>query len=319
MSTTTTTIADLPNEILLSILHFLGTVDPQCLLLSQRTNTRFRALAGDVLFSPIPNPNSIPVPNPTATTTATPHSHNNNDEFLRARFAPLLDTAACFTPDEKKRAPCLSLDGDAALPFRRLPWAREARRRDAYLRPAASWRRLGLCLGMGMGGAAVPVRTLHVVKNYAAAGEGPDQVAYGQVDGGGGGGGGVALGTYFDMLLLSREGPQGGGEGALTYGEETGSWALLPRRGLRSFDVLCAYECFIPDDEALVARDESAAILFVQGGRGCSGPEREREDAWIERLVEQVRGREGGVGLKLLPWQGPRRERRSEDEGEDEE
>ncbi|KAI1641123.1 hypothetical protein F4809DRAFT_658957 [Biscogniauxia mediterranea] len=304
MPTTTITIADLPNEILLSILHLLGTVDPQCLLLSQRTSTRLRALARDVLFSS----SSLSIPIPT-----TPHS---NDRFLRARFAPLLDTAACFTPEEKARARHLSLDGDAALPFRRLPWARA--RRDAYLRPGASWRGLGLGLACGM---AAPVSTLHVVRSYAAGGEGgPDEVAYGQVDGGGGGGqggaGGITLGAYFDMLLLSslssREGAQGGD--GVTYGAETGSWVLLPGRGLRSFDVLWEYECFIADDEELVVRDESAAILFVQGGRGCRGP-LGREDAWVERLVEEARKREGG-GLKLLPWQGPCRERRSEDEDE---
>ncbi|KAI1494411.1 hypothetical protein F5X96DRAFT_590371 [Biscogniauxia mediterranea] len=297
-TTTTTTIADLPNEILLSILHLLGTVDPQCLLLSQRTSTRLRALARDVLFSS--SSFSIPIP-----TTTQPH---NNDLFLRARFAPLLDTAACFTPEEKARARArhLSLDGDAALPFRRLPWAR-----DAYLRPGASWRGLGLGLACGM---AAPLRTLHVVRSYAAAGEGgrPDEVAYGQVGGGGGAGGIITLGAYFDMLLLSSSWDGGG----VTYGAETGSWVLLPGRGLRSFDVLWEYECFIADDEELVVRDESAAILFVQGGRGCRGPLGGREDAWIERLVEEARGREGR-GLKVLPWQGPCRERRSEDEEEE--
>lgn len=193
-------------------------------------------------------------------------------------FAPLFSTSACFTPAERRRSPWfLSLDGDVARPFRRLPWAAHGPsdggagdshgdagpRRESYLRPGASWRGLGVTLARG-----APVTRLEVVKSYSSETfneDGRDHVQHLLVDLSASGGF-LTMGVLYDLLLC------GGGVGdgsAATFGGETGAWDLLVGRRLRSFDLLVEYECFIPDDEELVdsgPEAEGSAILYVRGG-----------------------------------------------------
>lgn len=184
-------------------------------------------------------------------------------------FAPLFTTSACFSPAERRRSPWfLSLDGDVSRPFRRLPWAAAAcgdpaPRREAYLRPGASWRGLSVTLARG-----APVTRLEVVKSYSSETfneDGRDHVQHLLVDLSASGGF-LTMGVLYDLLLC------GGGVGddsAATFGGETGAWDLLVGRRLRSFDLLAEYECFIPDDEELVDSGpdaEGSAILYVRGG-----------------------------------------------------
>lgn len=187
-------------------------------------------------------------------------------------FAPLFTTSACFTPAERRRSPWfLSLDGDVARPFRRLPWAAAAERgdpaprRESYLGPGASWRGLSVTLAR-----RAPVTRLEVVKSYSSETfneDGRDHVQHLLVDlSAPAAGGFLTMGVLYDLLLC------GGGVGdgsAATFGGETGAWDLLVGRRLRSFDLLAEYECFIPDDEELVdsgPEAEGSAILYVRGG-----------------------------------------------------
>ncbi|KAI7775121.1 hypothetical protein LA080_007354 [Diaporthe eres] len=192
---------------------------------------------------------------------------------LARAFAPLLSSAACFTPAERASMRWfLSLNGDVARPFRRLPWAGAGggggdqvskARRDAYLRPGASWRGLSVTFARGP-----PVTRLEVVKSYSSEhfnAHGRDHVQHLLVDLSASGGF-LTVGLLYDLLLC------GGGVGddsAATFGGETGAWDLLLGRRLRSYDLLVEYECFIPDDEQLVDSGpgaEGSAILYVRGG-----------------------------------------------------
>lgn len=192
---------------------------------------------------------------------------------LRQTFAPLFSSAACFTPAERRSMRWfLSLNGDVAQPFRRLPWAAGgdddggAALRDVYLRPDASWRGLSVTFAR-----APPVTRLEVVKSYSSEDfneDGRDHVQHLLVDlsAPGSGAGFLTMGLLYDLLLC---GGCVGDDTAATFGGETGAWDLLLGRRLRSYDLLVEYECFIPDDEELVDLGDGAegsAILYVRGG-----------------------------------------------------
>lgn len=192
---------------------------------------------------------------------------------LARDFAPLFSSAACFTPAERGRSPWfLSLNGDVARPFRRLPWAAPRRcgdgdgsaaPRDAYLRPGASWRDLSVTFARGP-----PITRLEVVKSYSSEDlneDGRDHVQHLLVDLSASGGF-LTMGLLYDLLLC---GGAVGDDSAATFDGETGAWDLLPGRRLRSYDLLVEYECFIPEDDELVdsgPEAEGSAILYVRGG-----------------------------------------------------
>lgn len=189
-------------------------------------------------------------------------------------FGPLFSSAACFTRAERSRMRWfLSLNGDVARPFRRLPWAcggdggddgGGTALRDAYLRPDASWRGLSVTLARGP-----PITRLEVVKSYSSedlSEDGRDHVQHLLVDLSASGGGFLTMGLLWDLLLCG--GAVGDGTAA-TFGGDTGAWDLLLGRRLRSYGLLVEYECFIPDDEELVDSGpgaEGSAILYVRGG-----------------------------------------------------
>lgn len=196
----------------------------------------------------------------------------------------------------------LSLNGDAARPFRRLPWAGcgsggSTASRDAYLRPGASWRGLSVTFAHGP-----PVTRLEVVKSYSSEElneDGRDHVEHLLVDlsapaSSGGGSGFLTMGLLYDLLLCG--GAVGDGSAA-TFGRETGAWDLLLGRRLRSYDLLVEYECFIPDDDELVdsgPEAEGSAILYVRGGtvevddqdRRFQEPEDDDDDdGWLPQIL----------------------------------
>lgn len=189
---------------------------------------------------------------------------------LAQAFAPLFSSAACFTPAERTSMRWfLSLNGDVARPFRRLPWAARGgddgntAPRDAYLRPGASWRHLSVTFARGP-----PITRLEIVKSYSNENfneDGRDHVQHLLVDLSSSGGF-LTMGLLYDLLLC------GGGVGddsVATFGRETGAWDLILGRKLRNSDRLIAYECFIPDDEETVDSGpgaEGSAILYVRGG-----------------------------------------------------
>ncbi|CAJ2513172.1 Uu.00g012910.m01.CDS01 [Anthostomella pinea] len=264
-------LPNLPNEILIAILERLANTDLQSLISSQRTSSRFHALARDILFNTQGHHLNAPAP-------------SSFPGFLKARFGYILNTAACFTEAEKKtRIFYLSLNGDSTRPFRRFPWARDRDTRAAYLRPDASWRALSPTFG------TAPITHLDVVRSYACDFEGADVVSYAQADLPPSG---LTLGMLWDMLLSD------GG----TFGSDTGSWEVQLGRRLRSFDTLWEFQCFITDNEALVVRGDEAAeaaILYVRGSQdSVTPPLRCDEDGWIP-------GRIGECPPRLLPWQGP--------------
>ncbi|KAF2968462.1 hypothetical protein GQX73_g5094 [Xylaria multiplex] len=131
-------LQDLPNEALILILRFLGALDLQSTIRVQRVSRRFRdVIQGAVLHSsPGSRANSH-------SEVAFGSSGAEINPLLRAKFNGLFDSADCFTAAERNRYWVLTLDGDATLPFRRLPWPS----RDAFLRPEASWRGLSPTFG----------------------------------------------------------------------------------------------------------------------------------------------------------------------------
>ncbi|KAI1379658.1 hypothetical protein F4677DRAFT_338520 [Hypoxylon crocopeplum] len=263
-------LLSLPNEILIAILEALATVDLKALITSQLTNRRFNALVQDAIYN-IQN-------------ISTAYYEDDDDEIRihplwRTTFKGLFNTADCFTVMEKRRMAFLSLNGDYTLPFYRLPWAQKESKRNAYLRPGASWRNISLTFG------GPPIKHLDVVKSYSAP-EG-DSVEYYQLDLASSG---MTMGLFYDVLLCENA----------TYGSETGSWELILRRRLRSYDVLSEYECFIPDDRDLVDFGEEArqaAVLYVRGGPvNPYSPYGLEDDSWIAK---------NRTKQHLLPWQGP--------------
>lgn len=289
-------LTDLPTETLLLILQFLSRIDLATFLRCQTTSKRFRLLVQDCLFGPGKDDNYERVS--TGAQQVQP--------LLLSRFRPLFRSLYCFTPLERTRRPVLTLGGDYARPFKRLPWAKSADERKAYL-PAdveASWRTLSVTFGCGPS-----ITRLDVVKSYSSEefnDEGRDHVQYLQVDlqsaSSSSSTGSLTMGLLYDLLLCG--GPVGSNDAA-TFGRETGSWELLPGRALRSADVLRAYECFIAADDDLVDAGPDAArsaILYVQGGTvnpnggsRLAGP-MDASD-WEPEML--------GPRPKLLPWQGP--------------
>ncbi|KAI8962213.1 hypothetical protein F5Y11DRAFT_196779 [Daldinia sp. FL1419] len=263
-------LLNLPNEILISILDALADIDLQSLVLLQLMNRRLHALVRDILY--VVKDVSITENNDDAEATRI-------HPLWMTKFNSLFNTSDCFSDVERKKMAFLTLDGDYTLPFCRLPWAQTESKRDAYLRPEASWREISLTFGRA------PITHLDVIKSYSAP-EG-DAVDYYQVDLPLSG---ITMGIYYDILL---------GEKA-TYRHETGSWELIVGRRLHSFDVLSEYECFIRDDRDLVEFGKEAgqaAILYVRGSpvNRQFNPEVEK-DRWVFNSQ---------IDRRLLRWQGP--------------
>ncbi|KAI1099380.1 hypothetical protein F4804DRAFT_322051 [Jackrogersella minutella] len=260
----------LPNEILITILELLATVDLQSLITSQLTNRRIHALVQDALYNIQNNPGSTHVAD-----AGNPQIH----PLWKTKFKGLFNTADCFTAAEKSSLVYLTLDGDYTLPFRKLPWAQEDNVRRAYLRPGASWRDISLTFGRA------PITHLDVVKTFSVSGG--DSVEYYQVELPPSG---MTMGLFYDVLLCDKA----------TYGRKTGSWELIVGKRLRSYDILSEYECFIPDDEDLVESGETAqqaAVLYAQGGPvSHSSTSEAGENEWTVSSQNKQR---------LLPWQGP--------------
>ncbi|KAG6357806.1 hypothetical protein INS49_013685 [Diaporthe citri] len=258
---------------------------------TQATCRTFRLLAQEILSHP---------PRPLRTSRLLegqdPSTATSLNPVLAQAFAPLFSSAVCFTSAERKsRRWFLSLIGDVALPFRRLPWAAcggddgNTALRDAYLRPAASWRGLSVTFARGP-----PVTRLEVVKSYSSEDfneDGRDHMQHLLVDLSASGGF-LTMGLLYDLLLC---GGAVGDDSAATFGAETGAWDLLLGRRLRSYDLLVEYECFIPGDEELVDSGpgaEGSAILYVRGGtvevddqdRRFEEPE-EDDVAWVPEIL----------------------------------
>ncbi|KAI0194891.1 hypothetical protein EV127DRAFT_383311 [Xylaria flabelliformis] len=207
-------LQDLPNEILILILKFLGAIDLQSTLLAQRVSRRFQGVIQDVILYSASNSRVN-----SCSESSTGISWVDINPLLQAKFRGLFDSADCFTEAERARYWALTLDGDSTLPFKRLPWAADSplASRDAFLRSEASWRRLSPTFGT-----APPIRHLDVVKSFE--GDYGSPVAYFQVDIPHPG---LSMGLLYDILLC---------EEAL-YGPDTGSWQLLVGKYMKSFDV----------------------------------------------------------------------------------
>ncbi|KAI0485770.1 hypothetical protein F4859DRAFT_394692 [Xylaria cf. heliscus] len=273
-------LQDLPNETLILILSFLSAIDLQSTLLAQRVSRRFRGVIQDAILR---SASSTARAKPHSESVAAGASEAEINPLLQAKFRGLFNSADCFTEAERARYWVLTLDGDFTLPFRRLPWAADARlaSRDAFLRPEASWCGLSPTFGT-----SPPMRHLDVVKSFESDAGSP--VAYFQVELPPSG---LSMGLLYDILLC---------EEAL-YGLDTGSWQLLVGKSLKSFDVLYRWGCFIidqPGESQLVREKPDAAILFVRGGERCSHTTLNQNDWTPQRLVKESRP-------KFLPWQGP--------------
>lgn len=215
-------------------------------------------------------------------------------------FGHLFKSATCFTDAEHRRTRWfLSLEGDVARPFRRLPWAAAERGgggdedgdgeagnlREVYLRPGASWRDISVTFAR-----ASPITRLEIIKSYSSEDlneEGRDHVQYLLVDLSGGGGF-LTMGLLYDLLLCGGE---VGDDSAATFGGETGAWDLLLGRRLRSHDLLVEYECFIHNDEELVdsgPEAEGSAILYVRGGSVDVGDQDRRFSAFEDDEIGWV-------------------------------
>ncbi|KAK8089119.1 hypothetical protein PG997_004080 [Apiospora hydei] len=266
----------LPTEILIQILQYVRHVDFGAFLFSQAASRLFRSIIQDMIISA----------QQPSLSSAQGQERPCLHPFLQRRFAPLFNTTAAFTAEERVKNVYyyLSLEGDCTLPFRRLPWAQDEAEREIYLRPEASWRRLPLLAGDG--GA---ITQLEIVKNYTT--QTSDTVEYLQVE--------LpslqqqlTMGTFYDLLL---------GEQA-TYGWETGSWELHLGTRLRNIDLLFEYECYVYNDPELVDLDAPphCAVLHVLGGSGC-----DQEFAgvdWETCWKPQVLGQKPP---RCLSWQGP--------------
>lgn len=220
-------------------------------------------------------------------------------------FGPLFKSATCFTDAEHRRTRWfLSLEGDVARPFRRLPWAAAARGgagagagdgdddgetgpllREVYLRPGASWRDISVTFAR-----APPITRLEIIKSYSSEDlneDGRDHVQYLLVDLSGSGGF-LTMGLLYDLLLCGGE---VGDDSAATFGAETGAWDLLLGRRLRSHDLLVEYECFIHNDEELVdsgPEAEGSAILYMRGGTVDVGDQDRRFSAFEDDEIGWV-------------------------------
>ncbi|KAI1281680.1 hypothetical protein F5Y07DRAFT_411744 [Xylaria sp. FL0933] len=283
-------LQDLPTETLILILRFLGAIDLQSTLLAQRVNRRFRDVIQDVVLRGASTSSSSSSSSYTQSGSTDPQRYPSEvgraaiNPLLQRKFKGLFDSSDCFTSLERARFWFLTLDGDATLPFRRLPWAAAAAgqpSRDVFLRPGASWRGLSPTFGI-----APRTRRLDVVKSFEGDTQSP--VAYFQVELPESG---LTMELLYDILLC---------EEAL-YGSDTGSWQLLFGKRFKSFDVLYRWGCFIidePGESELVGEAPDAAILYVRGGDGCSETVL-GEYAWMPRRLGK------GCKPKFLPWQGP--------------
>ncbi|KAI0539368.1 hypothetical protein GGR58DRAFT_237792 [Xylaria digitata] len=267
-----TALQHLPNEALVLILRFLGAMDLQSTIRAQSVSRRFRdVIQGAVLRSALGSRANAD------SKVALGSSGGEINPFLRAKFKGLFNSADCFP--EATRFWGETLDGDATLPFRQLPWPS----RDAFLRPEASWRGLSPTFGM-----SPPTRRLDVVKTFESDPRNP--VEYFQVELPDSG---LSMGLLYDILLC---------EEAL-YGSCTGDWKLLFGMGLDSFDFLYRWGCFVIDDDdepgesEFVCQTPDAAILFVFDIRG-SGEVVLDMDEWMPQRLMSSRP-------KFLPWQGP--------------
>lgn len=288
-------ITDLPPELLFPILVHLSIIHLPTFLNCQATCTTFRLLAQDVLSRPPVPTSTLPAAisaDEDADRRTGPRPSCSPNPLLARNFSPLFSSSNCFTQAERQSVRWfLTLNGDVARPFRRLPWARDAAARERYLlRPGASWRGLGVTFGAGP-----PVTRLDIVKNYSSEDlneDGRDHVQHLQVDMPAACGF-LTMGLLYDLLLC---GGAVGDERAATFGGETGSWELMLGARLRSHDLLLEYECFVKDDEDLVDRGPDAAqsaILLVRGGT-VDGADQDRrfgelEDDGVE-WVPQILG-----------------------------
>lgn len=287
-----TFLTDLPLENLLPILEHLSLVDISTFLTSQATCSIFRSVVRDIIARPPAPPwtHLLPAPDDDEEEAGDAHYEElpspGAHPFLMTRFPPLFRSSTCFTADERRATSWfLTLDGDAARPFRCLPWARGARARERYLRGGASWRGLGVTFGLGP-----PVTRVEIVKSYSG-GDGRDRVQYLLVDDVPAPGF-LTMGLLYDLLLC---GGVVGDAGAATFGGETGSWEVVIGARLRDHDLLLEYECFILDDEDLVDRGPDAAqsaILYVRGGT-VDGHDQDRrfgelEDEEVEWVPEPL-------------------------------
>ncbi|KAI1364256.1 hypothetical protein F5Y08DRAFT_307526 [Xylaria arbuscula] len=271
-------LQDLPTETWILIIRFLGAFDLQTTILSQRVSRKFRDIIQDVVFH---RSFSTMAPVDAESPSIAACSKVKTNPLLRDKFNGLFDSADCFTVAERARYWVLTLDGDATMPFRRLPWATTVLSRDIFLRPEASWRGLSPTFGV-----APRTRRLDVVKTFESDAGSP--VSYSQVEIPESG---LSMGLLYDILLCEET----------LYGPDTGSWQLLVGKSLKSFDVLYRWGCFIidePGESQLVSETPDAAILFVRGGEGCSETVLGRDEWAPQRLVKNVKP-------KFLPWQGP--------------
>lgn len=282
-------IEELPNELLSLVLEWLARADLRTLLRCRQASKRFRLLVADCLFGP--------------TKEKIVRSNGQVQPLLMAHFQFLFRSGDCFTPTERAEMFYLTLEGDCTRPFKRLPWAQDPKKRQAFLRPRASWRDLGVSFGCGM-----PVTQLEIVKTYSSEEfneEGRDHVQYMQVDlEVSSTTGHLTMGLLYDLLLC--HGAVGCAD-AITFGtQETGSWELFLGKRLRSADTLFEYECFIASDEVLVDSSiaaGSSAILFVQGGStDASDDDRGGNDGYVDEWEPTLLG----PRPSLLPWQGPK-------------
>ncbi|KAI1073884.1 hypothetical protein F5B20DRAFT_565386 [Whalleya microplaca] len=264
----------LPNEILITILEYLGFIDLQSLIISQLISRRLHEL--------------VPIVISNIQKYVIDYIKDADEELrihplLRAKFKPLFNSAECFTEAEKRQFAILSLHGDYTLPFRRLPWAHSKNDRDAFLRADATWHNISLTFDQP------PITHLDVVKTYSTCGNG--LVDYYQVELPPSG---LTMGIFYELLLCEDA----------TYGFETVGWELLLGLKLRSYDVLFEYEGFIPDDPELVISGQEArqaAVLYVMGKNNPNSIEygaNVNVNDWILNAGGQSKAR-------LLPWQGP--------------
>ncbi|KAI1862654.1 hypothetical protein JX265_006975 [Neoarthrinium moseri] len=270
-------INDLPTETLVLILEYLYLTDLQTFITSQRVARRFRSVTQDILARPpfvdLQSPPGRPMIEP----------------LLESKFRSLFKATDCFTAEERQTMVWPTLNGDHTLPFRRLPWAGSARSRAAYLRPDASWRRLGTATA-----GRPPITHLAVVRGYQSSED--DVVEYHSVALPAPGS--LTMGLLYDVLLSDGAGHNTDQCG--DFGDETGDWQLLPGRRLRDHDLLQEYECFVLEDPELVDDGPGAAqcaILYVQG-------------AAIDDIKESVRAEDGdewqpsmiGSRPRFLSW-----------------
>lgn len=265
-------LSSVPTEILNSILEHVYLGDLQTLIALQRTSRRLRAVARDVLSRRIHYASLAP---PSPGRRSAPEVLNT---LLWRNFRPLFTATDCFTPAERNSSIYLTIAGDNLLPFKRLPWARDQRLREAFLRPGASWRDLSI-VQPGL----EHITHLQVIKSYTT--EGADTVEFLRVVLPGGA---LTMGAFYDILLDKR----------VHFGDETGEWELLFDMKLRDHDLMQEYECFIREDDDLVVSGPEArhcAILYVQGAITYEEPDQwPVSHSWEPRPLKEK--------ARLLSW-----------------